>query len=311
MMNLKEHIPLAPYSNFKIGGEARYFFEAHTIEDLAEAAALARKIGVEIFILGGGTNLLISDRGFPGLVLVPACAQLEVRGDAMTAGAGVLMRELLVAAASHGLRGLEWAGGLPGTLGGAIRGNAGCFGGETKDAIREVKSFDAATGEIHTRPKTECVFGYRTSIWKTAARGEIVTETTLTLMLGDKTAIEKAIKEKIAYREARHPLEYPNIGSIFKNIPVDAIPEPIRAQCAQVIKNDPFPVVPTAYLISEARLKGLAVGGAMVSTKHPNFIVNTGRASAKDVSDLILKIKDAMYEKFSIAIEEEVERVGF
>jgi UDP-N-acetylmuramate dehydrogenase len=238
-------------------------------------------------------------------------------------GAGESIPQFLNFLVSHGLSGFEWAGGLPGTVGGAIRGNAGAFGGETKDAVAEVVSLDISgrTPKLIKRNNKQCRFGYRNSIFKmrdlnlrtsdvqSIGPKEIVLEVVFQLKRGDKQAIKEAIEEKIRYREERQPLDYPNIGSIFKNVDLHRVPKKLRASLAHVIKKDPFPVVPTAYLISESGLKGIVCGGAMVSPKHPNFIINALGAQADDVKKLISLVKSEVYGKFKIKLEEEIVRV--
>ncbi len=303
----EEH--LKHHSNYKIGGKAAHFFSFRTIPEAIEVVQKAKEIGKQIFILGGGTNILFGDKGFDGVVLKNEINTLEViPGNQLRAGGGVQISRLLEVAIEKGLSGLEWAGGLPGTLGGAIRGNAGAFMGETKDCVIEVTSLriGGETSEIIHRNNAECKFGYRSSIFKTEHPDEIVLEATLQLKPGDRAEIKKAIDEKIKYRIDRHPVDLPNIGSIFKNIGLQDVPEEFQKKFAHVIKKDPFPVLPTAFLISEAGLKGTRHGGAEISEKHPNFIVNTGNAIASDVKYLIAFVKKTIKEKFNIDLEEEI-----
>jgi len=305
---VKENIDLKSFSNYRIGGPARYFFNPKNLEELKESVQEARRLKSPIFILGSGTNLLISDAGFPGAVIKPELTKLQVTGDKIQVGAGVLMSEVLKVAAERGLAGLEWSGGLPGTVGGAVRGNAGAFAGETKDTIVEVTSIQLTTDnlELITRNNAQAKFGYRTSWYKENNGKEIIIEAIFQLKPGDSKAIGSVMEEKIKYRQDRQPLEYPNIGSIFKNVDLKLVPEKLHTMVAAVVKKDPFPVVPTAFLISEAGLKGVACGGAMVSPKHPNFIVNVMHASAKDVECLIDLVKSSVKDKFGINLEEEI-----
>lgn len=324
MPKFKENVSLAKYSHYKIGGPARFFFEAHTEKEVAWAVGEAKRRKLPVFILAGGTNLLFSDAGFDGLVLRPALTALKAKkGGLIEAGAGVPMGDLVKFAASRGFSGLEWAGGLPGTVGGAVRGNAGCFGGETKDAVVSVRSFNARTMKISERSAKACAFGYRDSVFKRKAGAEIVLSVTMRLAKGDARAIAKAVREKIAYRKEHHPLEYPNIGSIFKNIPLYAIHEKGSREYRDAVaagrisfrgsqfsvKSDPFPVVFAAKFIAEAGLRGVSAGGAMISPKHTNFIVNVLRADARDVADLIGLAKSEVYRQFGVNLEEEVQLV--
>ena len=311
-----EKIKLNHYSNYKIGGPAWYFFEAKNVKDVIGAIekwrepAFAKAAGGRrsIFILGGGTNLLIDDKGFDGLVLKPSIDTLVRDGEKIRVGAGVLMSDLLDFTVQNGLAGLEWAGGLPGTVGGAIRGNAGAFGSETKDAVLEVASIVINKKDIKLvkRNNLEWKFGYRNSIFKQYDGQEIITEATFGLQKGEPAALAQAVAEKINYRRIRHPMEYPNIGSIFKNVDLKIIAKNKHEDFLHVVKSDPFPVVPTAYLITEAGLKGVSFGGAMISPKHPNFIVNSLNASSDDVKHLIKLVKLTVKKKFGIELEEEI-----
>jgi UDP-N-acetylmuramate dehydrogenase len=308
-VKIQEGVSLAEHSNYRIGGPARFFCEAANEEEIRAGVMFAREQRVPLFVMGGGTNLLISDHGFDGLVLKLAVMQLAVDGSMLTVGAGLMVADMLKFAIEHSLSGLEWAGGLPGTVGGAIRGNAGAFRGEIKDRTLSVDSFDVETLTTITRENAACKFGYRNSIFKEKNGREIILRATLNLDKGDAKMIAAGIQEKIDYRLERHPMEYPNIGSTFKNVDLELVPKIWRNAFAKVIKVDPFPVVPTAFLISEAGLRGTQHGNAMVSPKHPNFIVNLGGATAADVKFLIAEVKEKVFEKYGIRLEEEIQLV--
>ena len=302
----KENVSLSEFSSYKIGGPARYFFEAKNADELKKAVEEAKKRNLEFLVLGGGTNFLIGDEGYPGLVLKPSIDFMEINGEEVSAGAGTLMHDLVAFSAERGLSGLEWAGGLPGTVGGAIRGNAGAFGGEIKDSVKKVKSLNTSTLEEIERNAPDCDFGYRQSIFKNQPNKEIIISAVFSLMKGESEKIKTSVNEKISYRKERHPMEHPNAGSIFKNVDVKKIPENQIARFKKSIKTDPCPVVPPAYIISEAGLKGLSCGGAMVSPKHPNFIVNVSDAKSSDVRNLINIAKTEVKNKFGIDLEEEI-----
>jgi UDP-N-acetylmuramate dehydrogenase len=305
---IQENVRLAQHSSYRIGGPAHYFCDASSADDVVRALSFAERESLPLFVLGGGTNIVFSDDGFPGLVLVPRLTDMVLRGTAITAGAGVMMADFLTFAADRGLSGLEWAGGLPRTLGGAIRGNAGAFGGEIGALIREVTSLRIGVGEPSyvRRSREECCFGYRTSVFKKQSTPEIILSATLELGRGKPDVIREAIAEKIQYRLTRHPMEYPNIGSMFKNVDVDAIPEPHRRAVAGHVKQDPRPVVPAGYLISGAGLRGVGCGGAMISPKHANFIVNVLDATAADVKALVTFVERTVRERFGVSLEREV-----
>jgi UDP-N-acetylmuramate dehydrogenase len=331
-MKFQENISLSKYSNYKIGGRARFFCEPKNEREVTMAVAKAGEMKLPIFVLGGGTNLLFRDSGFSGLVIKPAIAKISMgkptaASKTVSVGAGVSMAELLKYATDKSLSGLEWAGGLPGTVGGAIRGNAGCFGGEIKDVIQSVRSFDVKKMKVIERSARECKLAYRDSIFKKSgahgAANEIILSATFALAKGDRRLIAKSVAEKIAYRTKHHPLEYPNIGSIFKNIPLaeihtEASSKYKAALAAQSlayrgsefsVKVDPFPVISAAKLISESGLRGVSFGGAMISAKHPNFIVNVLGAEAGDVKALMALAQANVKKKFGVSLEPEVQVV--
>lgn len=305
MTQIRENIPLKNYSNYKIGGPARYFFEIKSKDEIVE---ILKKIKNEkIFILGGGTNVLIDDKGFNGLVIHNKIEGLSKNENNIEVGSGVLIKDLLKYCIDNSLSGLEWAGGLPGTIGGAVRGNAGAFKGEIKDNVLEVESINLSTFEIKDRANKDCNFSYRNSIFKEGeGREELITKVTLFLKEGSKEEIKKSIQEKIDYRNARHPMEYPNIGSTFKNIPLSSLSSDLQKEFSSIVKTDPFPVVPTTKLLALCNLKGKKIGGAMISEKHPNFIVNVDNATSEDVKALINIAKDSLKAKFGINPDEEI-----
>ena len=313
-----ENISLKKYSNYAIGGTARYFCHAEGLHHITHAVSFARKKKLPLFVVGGGTNILFSDTKFKGLMLKPdirfisAVAALP-ETVAITCGAGVPVSDLLALCSTEGFSGLEWAGGLPGTVGGAVRGNAGAFGGEIKDSLITVASVDI-TGDaprIAVRDKNACAFGYRMSVFKELSGKEIIVSATFVLSRAVPSAVQDAVNGKIAWRATRQPLEYPNVGSIFKNVAWDLIPAALKARddIKKHIKQDPFPVIPAAFLIDQAGLKGVSCGGAMISQKHPNFIVNACGAEADDVKGLVALVKAKVLDKFGIALHEEIEYI--
>lgn len=287
------------------------FVEIESTEDLKEILRQIQNGTEKIFILGGGTNLLINDKGFDGLVIYNKIGGIlrQNLGQVKTirVGSGVLVKDLLDFCAENSMSGLEWAGGLPGTVGGAVRGNAGAFKGETKDSVVEVESLDIKTLEEKTRNNSECKFGYRNSIFKSKdGTDEFITKVVFRLENGDKVQIRKKIQEKIDYRNKRHPMDRPNIGSIFKNIPFDLFSESLRKELIPYVKIDPFYVIPTIKLIELVGLKGRRIGDAMISDKHASFIVNVGNATSEDVKALIEIIKKEIKTKYNIMLEEEI-----
>jgi UDP-N-acetylmuramate dehydrogenase len=291
----QDNIILSRHSNFKIGGPAKYFFEARSIEEINKAVKKLQKLKAPVFVLGAGTNILFPDEGFDGLILKPNIQFIEeisskVSGQKSTVvlriGAGVPLGQLLNYLMTNNLSGLEWAAGIPGTVGGAIYGNAGAFGGEMKDIISDVVSVDISKGNprIVRRSRADCRFAYRHSVFKERGNREVIIEAALHFRKGDKKRIQEVMEANLDYRRQRQPLEYPSIGSIFKNVSV----------------------IPAAFLISETGLAGISCGGAMISPKHPNFIVNVLAATSGDVKNLIKLAKKKVFNKFKIKLEEEV-----
>lgn len=303
-MDFETGVKLKNLGSFKIGGEARFFKRVAALEDLINTVEDVKKRRLSLFILGGGTNILFSDEGYEGLVLRPNFTNLGAVSNKITAGSGVSMADLVNLAAENNLSGLEWAGGLPGTFGGALRGNAGAFGGELKDAVESVLSFNTKQMKLIQRRREECDFGYRMSVFKREGN-EIIVEATLMLTPGNGEEIREKSESKISYRRQKHPLDHFNVGSVFKNVTLADYPHLEQAFKAPV-KQDPYPVVPTAYLLSEAKLRGVACGGAMISPKHPNFIVNVLDASSSDVKNLIELAKFEVEKKFGVKLEEEI-----
>ncbi len=311
---IKQNIPLKLYSNFKIGGKAKYFAQASNLQELELIFAKWKEISSglpeedkNIFIFGDGTNVLFSDSGFNGLVVNVKIVGIEKEGSSIRVGAGEDLSSVLNYCIDHSLSGLEWAGGLPGTVGGAVRGNAGAYTGETKDNILSVETFDVNTLEYKKRNRQECKFEYRNSIFKSELEGiEIITYVTFEMQEGDRSNIKELVEDKINKRKLRHPLDFPNLGSIFKNIPTEKFSKEKLKELEQYIKNDPFPVIPTAKINYLAGLSGVKVGDAQLSTKHTNFIINLGNANAKDVKDLIAIIKKTVFDKYQVELEEEI-----
>jgi len=308
-MKFLRNISLKKISNFRIGGKAKYFFEAKNISEIKKALILAKKLKTKIFILGGGTNILFNDKGFDGLVLIPKIKFIKkINKNIVRVGGGVEVKDFLNFLVKNELSGLEWAGGLPGTIGGAIRGNAGAFGGEIKDNLIQVKSIEINTLKEKIRNNKECLFDYRFSIFKDKNVNEIILWADFKFKKRKKEKILKSINEKINYRKERHPIEYPNIGSIFKNVPVENFKKEFIEyfKNKNIIKTDPKPVVPSAFLIAECGLGGKKYGDACISLKHTNFIVNLGKAKAKDVKKLMNLIQKSVKQKFNISLQKEI-----
>ncbi len=283
-MNIQENIMLSPKTVFKIGGPARYFCEVTNSEDLSQAITWAHDHHVKFFILGAGSNVLVSDDGFAGLAIKMNMRGIEIVGSTLVAGAGVSMALATNHALQNNLSGFEWAIGIPGTIGGSVFGNAGCFGSEMKDVVQTVEVFDADSGRQFPLHVADCNFRYRHSIFKENSSW-IILGATLRLSPGKS---EESRAKVLEYTKKR------------------AASQDIGAQCAGCIFKNISPYVSAGKLIDSTGLKNLTVGGATVSPKHANYIVNNGKATAHDVRALIKLIKEKVKEKQDVELEEEI-----
>lgn len=278
---------MSQHTTFKIGGPADYFLMPDKGEDVGRVIKICKEKEIPYFILGNGSNLLVGDGGYRGAVIqiYRNMSSVTVEGNENTAQAGALLSAVAAAAKNASLTGFEFAGGIPGTIGGAVVMNAGAYGGEMKDVLTEVTVMNAE-GDIFTLPTEELELGYRTSIIKTA--GYIVLEAKIRLKEGDPEVIRETMKDLTIRRTTKQPLEYPSAGSTFKR------PEGYFA----------------GKLIMDSGLAGYQVGGAQVSEKHCGFVINAGDATARDVRTLMDNVRDIVYKKYGVTLEPEVKFLG-
>jgi len=286
-LHLREDVPLAPFTSFKVGGPARYLAEPATKEEFADALAFAAARGMPFYLLGKGTNVVFSDKGYPGLVIATAKSfhAVEWEESRATAQAGALLHTVVGQAVQRGMAGIECLAGIPGTMGGGTYINAGAFDQELKDVITAVTS-TTPQGEIRRREAADCGFSYRHSHffdWD-----EIILETQMQLRPGDRSELEKTMRETLLKRKAKQPLQLPNAGSMFKRPPGTF----------------------AGLLIENAGLKGLRRGGAQISDKHANFTVNAGGATAQDIWDLTSEVIAKVKADCGITLEREVIFIG-
>lgn len=279
--------PMKRHTTFRIGGPAEVFVMPGNLEEVQRILEICRTEDLPYFILGNGSNLLVSDRGYRGVViqLDRNFGEVKVEGTEIHASAGALLSTIAVAARRASLTGFEFAGGIPGTLGGAVVMNAGAYGGEMKDVLRKVMVMDQS-GKVFEIPAEELQMGYRTSIIKTA--GYIVLGAVLSLKEGNLEEIKMLTRKLSEQRTSKQPLEYPSAGSTFKR------PEGYFA----------------GKLIMDSGLRGYRVGGAQVSEKHCGFVINTGDATAQDVRTLMSDVRRIVKEKFGVTLEPEVKFLG-
>lgn len=279
--------PMNRHTTFRIGGPADYFLLPSSSEEVKGILEICKEESLQYFILGNGSNLLVSDEGYRGVIiqLYRNYGGLTVEGTEIRAGAGVLLSQIAATARNESLTGFEFAGGIPGTLGGAVVMNAGAYGGELKDVLKEAVVMDRE-GNIFTVPVEKLAMGYRTSLVKTA--GYLVLEAVISLKKGSQEEIRDTMKELADRRISKQPLEYPSAGSTFKR------PEGYFA----------------GKLIMDAGLRGYQVGGAQVSEKHCGFVINKGNATAADVCRLMADVQAKVQEQFGVTLEPEVKFLG-
>lgn len=285
--NVVSDEPMRKHTTFRIGGNADIFVRPESKKQIAEILRLCREQDVPYFILGNGSNLLVGDRGFRGVVIniMDNMNDIKVDGGIIKAQAGAMLIKVSRAARDNSLTGLEFASGIPGTIGGAIYMNAGAYGGEMKDVVTKVTAIDAE-GEIYTFGTDELEFSYRHSVIQ--QRDLIVLDVTMELAAGDQKIIDDRMSELAVARRTKQPLEYPSAGSTFKR------PEGYFA----------------GKLIMDAGLRGYRVGDAQVSEKHCGFVVNRGNATADDVIKLIDDVKAKVSEEYDVVLEPEVRMIG-
>lgn len=281
------HQPMKEYTTFRVGGEAECLLMIRQEEELAKLIPYLNRIEQEYFILGNGSNLLVGDKGYRGIVLKfdGEMEQVSVDGTHITAKAGALLSKVAATAKDNGLTGLEFAAGIPGSIGGGIVMNAGAYDGEMKQVVESVRVMDS-DGQISVLDNDTMEFGYRTSIIKN--RPFIVLEVVLQLAEGNREQIGARMEELMQLRRSKQPLEYPSAGSTFKR------PEGYYA----------------GKLIMDAGLRGYRIGGAQVADKHCGFIINTGKATAADIREVIEEVQQRVKERFHVALEPEVVFLG-
>lgn len=308
-MVILENEPMSRHTSFKVGGEARYFFKVESVDEILDVRKRLADQNLPFFVLGNGTNLLVSDKGFGGGIITLGKSFSEVQdlgNGKFKVGAGVSLGAFARKSIKMGYSGIHKLAGIPGTLGGAIYMNAGAYGQEICQTCVEVESLDA-NGTVHTRTAAQCDFGYRHSGFQVSSddrakgQAEIILSATFQLepaeMSGkDSYTLETEMQECMAKRKASQPLNMPNAGSTFKRLDVGA-------------EDMPQQMAP-GYYIEQAGLKGYRIGGAEVSTVHANFIVNADNATASDIKALSEYVQQKVFEKFGIQLKREIILLG-
>ena len=307
---IKQDVDLKDLTTFKIGGRAKYYLEVRTKQDIEEALKWARENKTHIYILAGGSNVLVADAGIDGLVIKMSNNDIAVRGERIVVGAGALLGSSVAAATSHDLSGLEWAAGIPGSVGGAIRGNAGAYGSSTQTIVETVELFDLSKGTFDTLSRSLCKFDYRHSMFKND-KSKVIWSATLKLNQGNKNEIIEKINDILSKRQKSNP-KLPSAGCVFKNFMIEDI-EKVNHQLAQdardtgAVKGEK---IGAAWVIDQVDLKGKKIGNVKVSLEHANFIVNTGNARADEVIMLTSFIKQQVRDELGLQLLEEIEYFG-
>ena len=277
--------PMSKHTSFKIGGPADIFIVVNDLEELKHVLKIAKESRTDVTCIGNGTNLLVKDNGIRGITIKPNLKNIQIDGEKLEVGSGVAVPVLARTAYENGLSGLEFACGIPGTLGGAVKMNAGAYGGEFGNIIISTTFLDKNL-KLHTIENNEQKFSYRDSIF--SKTNDIIISSKIKLQTEDKQKIKEKMEENIEKRKTKQPINFPSAGSIFKR------------------KNEYIP----AEIIDKCGLKGYNINDAYVSDLHAGFILNKGNATAQDVLKLIKHIKSIVQEKYGVDLELEIKILG-
>lgn len=308
---IQTNFELSSLNTWHIGGPAKFFIEVKEQADLADSINWAKQKGFKYHILGGGSNILISDLGVDGLVIKLVNNDATFQGERVNAGAGAILGKIVTGAMTNSLAGIDWAIGIPGTLGGAIRGNAGAYGSSISDVVETIEAYSAKTGKFYKLSNRDCEFSYRGSLFKTND-DLVIWRAILRLSSGDSASIRVHMEELMNKRNQGQP-KLPNAGCVFKNLVVERLREQNenlaeKAQAMGLVKGGK---VGAGWIIDQLDLKGKSIGDAKVSLEHANFIVNTSKATAVQVVALISYIKQQARDRFGVQLEEEIQYFGF
>lgn len=302
---------MSKHTNFRIGGPARLYVVAQTSDELVQAVHVAIEAKIPWFVFGGGSNLLVSDKGFDGSIIQAANRNISIDGTKVICEAGALTALVARKAAQAGLTGFEWAVGIPGTIGGAVFGNAGCYGGEMKDAVVSVDAFRVSDVERVSYTNQECRFGYRDSFFK--HEHHVILGCTIELTPGDADAALAKLEEINAKRKDGQPLGESSAGCMFKNFEFQDEDELSKLREEIDVPQEMLDAkrIPAGWLVERLGLKGYALGGVAVSRKHGNFLVNDGTGTADQVAQLVSLCQMKVRDNFGIPLQTEVQFVGF
>ncbi|HVM91019.1 MAG TPA: UDP-N-acetylmuramate dehydrogenase [Verrucomicrobiae bacterium] len=303
---------MSKHTNFRVGGPARLYVIAQTPDEAMQAIEEAKTKNMPFYVFGGGSNLLVSDQGFDGMMIQMANRGLKIDGQRVMADAGAITALVARQSVDAGLTGFEWAIGVPGTIGGAVYGDAGCYGGEMRDVVESVDALRLSDGQRVTLSNADCGFGYRASMFK--REPHVIFGVTLKLEPSpDVAASKKRMEDIVAMRKEKQPLDASSAGCVFKNFEftdekeLDILKRHLEVPQSMIDKKQ----IPVGWLIDQAGMKGKRIGDVEVSSKHGNFFINTGKARAQDILALISLVKMNVRDDLGIELQEEAQYVGF
>jgi UDP-N-acetylmuramate dehydrogenase len=297
--------PLAHYTRFGIGGPADLYAETGSVEAFIAAMEAARETGIPTMVIGGGTNLIVSDGGFRGLVLRYRGEALLAADGRVVAQAGAVLQDLVDFTIGHGLKGLETLAGIPGSVGAAVYGNAGAYGHSISERVVKVQFYDGVCVRVFSRE--ECEFHYRESIFK-RRKEWIVFSTQLLMERAEAAALRKAADDILSVRNEKFPVTMKCAGSIFKNLLMAELPGPVAAEVPEKVVREGK--IPAAWFLEQVGAKGMTRGDIHVADYHANLIYNAGDGTAADLCALIQELKTRVRDRFGMDLEEEVQYVG-
>lgn len=303
MINFKRNILLSDFTTFKTGGKANYFTVVSNKGELIKAIKFAKELKLPFFILGKGSNVLFLDSGYEGLVIQMKMDKCKIKNPDIYSDSGVKLISLAKKAVQNSLTGLEWAGGIPGSVGGAIYMNAAAFGSSISDIISEIEVLDIKNFKIKKLSKKDYKSNYKDTIF-IHNKNLLIVSAVFQLKKGNKEEIAKKTRDYINYRNTRHPMNFPSAGSVFKNVKLAEVKKETIKKFPEIKQFREF--IPAAFLIEACGLKGKKINGAKISEKHANFIVNFNKAKTSDIIKLTEQAKKAVKNKFSIELEEEI-----
>jgi len=298
--------PLANYTRFGLGGPADIYAETGSEESFACALAAARESGLAYMVMGGGTNLIVSDAGFRGVMLRFTGRRIAAQGNCVVADAGVVLQDLVDFTIERGLKGLETLAGIPGSTGAAVYGNAGAYGHSISERVRQVRFFDGCGTRVLDREG--CEFHYRESVFK-RNKDWVIFAAELQLEAGEANELKKIAGDILKIRNEKFPVTMKCAGSVFKNLLLAELPASLAAAVPERVVREGK--IPAAYFLEQVGAKGMALGDIHIADYHANLIYNAGNGTARDLSALITELKSRVKQRFGIELEEEVQYVGF